>query len=74
MNAASAFGCIVPAFLTRQLGVLNMLLALSMSNVIMNVAFLAVKTVPGVAVFSAVYGFCNGACELRSSSARTVIL
>ena len=64
LNGGSVFGCIFPGFLTRQLGVFNMLLALAASNVVMNIAFLAVKTVPGVTIFSALYGFINGACEL----------
>ncbi|KAI9835599.1 MAG: hypothetical protein M1819_002050 [Sarea resinae] len=71
LNASSIFGRIVPNFLADTMGPLNMMIPCSLIAGILAYCWIAVKSLPSLAVFSILYGFFSG--SLVSLSASTLI-
>ncbi|EJD04780.1 MFS general substrate transporter [Fomitiporia mediterranea MF3/22] len=61
LNGVSFFGRLVPGFFARPLGVANMFVFSTAGATVLIFCMLAVRTIPGVATFAALYGFFSGA-------------
>ncbi|MCJ1227510.1 hypothetical protein MMC12_004166 [Toensbergia leucococca] len=61
VNAASAFGRILPNFLADKLGALNMLLPCTFASGLLCLCWITIKDVPGIIIFCILYGFFSGA-------------
>jgi MFS family permease len=60
LNAASIFGRILPNFLTDKAGPLNILVPASLASGILALCWTGVRNLPGIIIFSILYGFFSG--------------
>ncbi|KAJ7657046.1 major facilitator superfamily domain-containing protein, partial [Mycena rosella] len=60
MNASSFVGRIVPGFVARKFGIINMAVAASGGGAVLILCTIALKTVASVIVIGILYGFCAG--------------
>ncbi|PKI83523.1 hypothetical protein MVES1_002878 [Malassezia vespertilionis] len=61
INGASAFGRIIPSILADRIGPFNTLAPMAIASAILAFCWLGIKNVPGMCVFTILYGFFTGA-------------
>ncbi|KAH8697913.1 major facilitator superfamily domain-containing protein [Talaromyces proteolyticus] len=61
MNAASAFGRIIPGLLADRLGSVPVMAACTLASAVLIYAWIAINSLAGLIVFSILYGFVSGA-------------
>lgn len=69
LNAASAFGRVVPNLFVYRFGVYNMIIPCIFTAAILVFCTFAVKDVVGTMIFAIFYGFFSGACQYKPTEA-----
>lgn len=62
MNAASIVGRTVPAMFVLRCGIVNLVIAITISMAVLLYSLMVVKTAQGMISFAIIYGFIEGAC------------
>lgn len=60
LNAGSVFGRLLPNFFADIVGPLNMMIPFTFACMVLAFAWIGIQNVPGIIVFSALYGLCSG--------------
>lgn len=60
LNAGSIFGRIIPNYLADKIGPINVLIPFTFACGVLALCWLGIDNVPGLIVFSVIYGFCSG--------------
>lgn len=68
INGGSILGRVLPNLLAEQVGLLNVIAPVTLICGGLVFAVFALTNVPGVVIFSLLYGFFSGGCKIRSGN------